>query len=112
MATGSAEASIPASALRHPAQIEARLRRVEWQVRGIRQMYEEGRPCLEILDQLSATRTALGAVALLVIEDHVTGCFEPAAGLELDEARATRLLTAIARAARHRGRAEWLVPNR
>jgi CsoR family transcriptional regulator, copper-sensing transcriptional repressor len=92
MAAGTAEAPIAASELRHSAEIEVRLRRVERQVRAIRRMYEEGRPCLEILDQLSATRTALGAVMLLVIEDHVTGCFEPAAGLELDEARATRLL--------------------
>jgi DNA-binding FrmR family transcriptional regulator len=49
---------------------------------------------------LSAARAALGATALLVIEDHVTGCFEPATGLDLDEERATRLLTAIARVAR------------
>ncbi len=100
MATRSAEASTAAPALQHTAQIKARLGRAEGQIRGIQRMYEEGRPCLEILDQLSAARAALGAVALLVIEDHVSGCFEPAAGLDLDEARATQLLTAIARAAR------------
>ena len=60
-------------------------------------MYEEGRGCLEVLGQLSAARAALRVIALLMIEDHVTGCFEPAAGLSLDEERATRLLTAIAR---------------
>jgi DNA-binding FrmR family transcriptional regulator len=95
VAVGSATAP-----LLHSARIEARLSRIEGQVRGIRRMYEDGRPCLEILDQLSAARAALGATALLVIEDHVTGCFEPAAGLDLDEERATRLLTAIARAVR------------
>lgn len=63
-------------------------------------MYQDGRPCLEILDQLSAARAELGATAHLVLEDHVTGCFEPAAGLDLEEQRATQLLSAIARAAR------------
>ena len=100
MATGRAEAPIAAPAPRRSAQIEARLRLIEGQVRGIRRMYGDGRPCLEILDQLSAARAALGATAHLVLEDHVTGCFEPAAGLDLDEARATQLLTAIARVAR------------
>ncbi len=97
MSARSPAAPVAPTALRHPARIEARLRRIGGQVRGIRR-YEEGRPCLEVLDQISAARAALGAVALLVIEDHVTGCFEPAAGLDLDEARANRLLTAIARA--------------
>jgi DNA-binding FrmR family transcriptional regulator len=96
----SLHASVSTPELRHPARIQARLRDVEGQVRGIQRMYEEGRPCREILDQLSAARAALDAVAELVIDDHVSGCFEPAAGLDLDEARATRLLTAIARAAR------------
>ena len=101
MASRSAEATVAAPSLRHSAQIQARLRRIEGQVRGIQRMYEEGRPCLEILDQLSAARAALGATALLVIEDHVTGCFEPAAGIDLDEARARQLLMAIARVVRH-----------
>ena len=97
-----ATASAVAPELRHATEIEARLRRAEGQVRGIRRMYEEGRSCLEILDQISAARAALGATALLGIEDHVTGCFEPAVnGVDLDEVRATQLLTAIARVVRH-----------
>jgi DNA-binding FrmR family transcriptional regulator len=84
----------------HSAEIGARLGRVEGQVRGIRRMYEDGRACLEILDQLSAARAALGGVAMLVLEDHVRGCCEPAAGLSLDEQLATQLLTAIARVSR------------
>lgn len=34
-------------------------------------MHETGRPCTELLDQLAAVRAALGAVAVLLLEEQV-----------------------------------------
>lgn len=43
-----------------------RLKRVEGQVRGLQRMIEEGRPCEEILPQLSAVLSATKRVATLL----------------------------------------------
>ena len=37
-------------------------------------MYEEQRWCTDVLDQIAAVRSALDGIALLVVEDHLTGC--------------------------------------
>jgi hypothetical protein len=37
-------------------------------------MYEEQRWCTDVLDQIAAVRSALNGIALLVVEDHLTGC--------------------------------------
>jgi len=39
--------------------------------RGLQQMIEEERYCIDILTQISATRAALDGVALKILEDHV-----------------------------------------
>jgi len=41
-------------------------------------MYENGRYCLDVLDQLSAVTAATDAVALLILEDHIRGCLRVA----------------------------------
>jgi DNA-binding FrmR family transcriptional regulator len=46
-----------------------RLRRIEGQVTGIRKMQEDGRYCIDVLDQISAARAGLEATALLILED-------------------------------------------
>ena len=81
----------------HAAQVRLRLHRIEGQVKGIKTMYEEGRPCVEILDQVAAARAALESVGLLILDDHVNRCFEPVIHSSPDEARATQLLTAVRR---------------
>jgi CsoR family transcriptional regulator, copper-sensing transcriptional repressor len=51
-----------------------RLRRIEGQVRGIERMVDEERYCIDILTQLSAISSALDAVALKLLGDHVQSC--------------------------------------
>jgi CsoR family transcriptional regulator, copper-sensing transcriptional repressor len=51
-----------------------RMHRIEGQVRGIEKMIEDDRYCIDILTQISAVSTALGAVALKVLDDHVAHC--------------------------------------
>src|SRR3954454_8388286 len=55
-------------------QLLKRLARVEGQVRGISRMIEDDRYCIDILTQLGAVSTALEAVALKVLEEHVQHC--------------------------------------
>jgi DNA-binding FrmR family transcriptional regulator len=45
-------------------QLLKRLRRVEGQVRGVQNMVDEDRYCIDVLPQISAVQTALDKVAL------------------------------------------------
>lgn len=61
-----------------------RLRRIEGQVRGIQRMIDEGKYCVDILVQISAVRSALDRVGLILLEDHTRGCV--ARAIKNDEA--------------------------
>ena len=52
----------------------ARLARIEGQVRGIRRMVEEREYCIDIVTQIQAAQSALGAVARNVLEKHLDMC--------------------------------------
>jgi DNA-binding FrmR family transcriptional regulator len=54
--------------------VQRRLRRIEGQVRGLQNMVLEDRYCIEVLDQISATTRALQAVALVLLDDHISHC--------------------------------------
>ena len=54
--------------------VQARLRRIEGQVRGIEKMVEEDRYCIDVLTQVSAVKAALDRVALLLLADHTEHC--------------------------------------
>jgi DNA-binding FrmR family transcriptional regulator len=80
--------------------IVKRLRRIEGQVTGIRKMQEDGRYCIDVLDQISAARAGLEATALLILEDHVNGCVREAIDEGKGEEKAVELLEAVGRFAR------------
>jgi DNA-binding FrmR family transcriptional regulator len=61
------------------SQLIRRLSRIEGQVRGIARMIEREEYCVDILQQTSALRAAVDALAVLVLEDHVQGCVRTAA---------------------------------
>lgn len=58
----------------HKQQLLNRLKRVEGQVRGIHQMVENDRYCVDILHQISAVQSAMNKVSLALLEDHTTHC--------------------------------------
>src|ERR1022692_1309591 len=60
--------------LPHKPELLKRLARIEGQVRGIARMVEEERYCIDILTQLSAVDTALEAVGLKLLDEHVRHC--------------------------------------
>lgn len=61
------------------ADILARLRRIEGQVRGIATMVEDDRYCIDVLTQVSAATSALESVALRLLHDHLAHCVVDAA---------------------------------
>ena len=54
--------------------IQKRLRRVEGQVRGVQRMVDDDAYCIDVLTQISAATKALQAVALELLEDHLSHC--------------------------------------
>ncbi|MDO5719598.1 MAG: metal-sensitive transcriptional regulator [Actinomycetaceae bacterium] len=60
-------------------QYLVRLRRIEGQVRGLHRMIDQDSPCTDILTQIAAVRSALDAVALGLVEEHVRNCVAAAA---------------------------------
>ena len=58
----------------HKEQIQARLRRIEGQIRGAQKMVDEDRYCIDVLTQVSAAKAALDAVALALLQDHTQHC--------------------------------------
>jgi len=51
-----------------------RLRNREGQVRGLQKMVEEEKYCIDILTQLSAARSALNQVGMIVLGRHIEHC--------------------------------------
>jgi DNA-binding FrmR family transcriptional regulator len=78
-------------------QIKDRLRRIEGQVRGIYRMIDEGRPCVDVITQVVAARTALDRVAEAVITSHVEDCLKDMDPADARSAigKAVRLLSRV-----------------
>lgn len=79
-----------------------RLRRIEGQVRGLQQMIEDDRYCIDVLTQVSAATKALQAVALALMDEHLNHCVRAAVadgGAEAD-AKIAEASAAIARLVR------------
>jgi uncharacterized protein len=62
----------------HP-EIVKRLRRAEGHLRRVIAMIEEGRPCLDLAQQLHAVENAVGEAKKALIHDHVDHCLDEAA---------------------------------
>lgn len=65
-----------------------RLKLIEGQARGIARMVEEDQYCIDILTQVAAVTSALKAVSLGLLNDHLAHCVADAArkgGPEADE---------------------------
>jgi len=56
------------------ADLRQRLKKVSGQINGIDKMLEEGRYCVDILQQILAARAALNKVAQLILESHAKSC--------------------------------------
>jgi CsoR family transcriptional regulator, copper-sensing transcriptional repressor len=79
-------------------QLQARLSRIEGQVRGVKGMVEDDRYCIDVLTQINAIRAALDKVALGLLDGHARHCLIGGHGGPSDpEDRADELMKAIGR---------------
>ena len=65
-----------------------RLRRIEGQSRGLQQMVEDDRYCIDVLTQIASVTKALQSVAVGLLDDHLRHCVADAVasgGPEADE---------------------------
>lgn len=51
-----------------------RLNRIEGQIRGLKKMLTEGRPCVEILMQLASAQEALRGMTKLMMRNYLENC--------------------------------------
>jgi DNA-binding FrmR family transcriptional regulator len=76
-----------------------RLRRVEGQVRGIAQMVEDDRYCIDVLTQIAAVTKGMQSVAVGLLDDHLRHCVADAVtqgGQQADQ-KLTEATAAVAR---------------
>ncbi|MEO0761163.1 MAG: metal-sensing transcriptional repressor [Pseudomonadota bacterium] len=59
----------------HPA-IVARLKRADGHLRAVIEMIEEGRPCVDIAQQLQAVEKAVANAKRTLIHDHLDHCLD------------------------------------
>ena len=86
----------------HKDDYAKRMRRIEGQVRGIARMIDEDKYCIDVLTQISAVNNALRAVALNLLDEHLSHCVTRAVaegGSEAD-AKLAEASAAIARLVR------------
>jgi DNA-binding FrmR family transcriptional regulator len=76
-----------------------RLRRIEGQIRGLQRMVDEDTYCIDVLTQISAAKSALHAVAVGLLEDHLAHCVVDAARADGDgaDAKVREATDAVAR---------------
>jgi DNA-binding FrmR family transcriptional regulator len=79
-----------------------RLARIEGQVRGIARMVEQDKYCIDVLTQVSAATKALQAVALGLLDEHMSHCLVTAveAGGQEKDVKLKEASDAIARLVR------------
>ncbi len=55
-------------------KLSARSRRIAGQITGIQRMIKEKRYCVDILNQISAVRSALDALGVELLSNHLESC--------------------------------------
>lgn len=63
----------------HP-EILKRLKRADGHLKGIIEMIETGRPCIDVAQQLHAVEKAIGQAKKTLIQDHLDHCLEDVVG--------------------------------
>ncbi len=84
-----------ASYLEDKARLQARLRRIEGQVRGLQKMIDEEKYCVDVLTQVSSVMAALQKVGMIIMEDHIRGCVRGALTNSSDGAAADRAIAEL-----------------
>jgi CsoR family transcriptional regulator, copper-sensing transcriptional repressor len=84
-------------------ELVTRLRRIEGQARGIQRLVDEEAYCLDVLQQVEALTAAADQVALLLLEDHISGCLTHAIETGQGEPYVDEVMTVVRRALGRKG---------
>lgn len=69
-------------------KIKVRVNRIAGQVAGIQRMVEDGRYCVDVLNQIAAVRSALDALGIELLTRHLESCvLGHGTGTEHDQAK-------------------------
>ena len=82
------------------AEFQGRLRRIEGQSRGIQRMIDDGRDCLEIIDQLSAVKAAVNALNVEMVGAFAIHCLRNPEQFTSNEVAVEQAVKALTRAGR------------
>ena len=74
-----------------------RLRRIEGQVRGLQRMVDEDQYCIDILTQMNSVISALRAVGMGPLDDHVRHCVRESIEQGEGDEKVEELMNAFAR---------------
>jgi DNA-binding FrmR family transcriptional regulator len=77
-----------------------RLRKMEGQVRGLQQMIDDNRYCLDVVQQVNALSSAAREVALLVMENHLRATVTEAVSEQDGEAAIREMMDVLRKAMR------------
>ena len=69
------------------ADVLARLRRIEGQVRGLQRLVHDDTYCIDVLTQVSAATRALESLALVLLDEHLSHCVAAAIASGGDDAQ-------------------------
>ncbi len=92
---------ISAGPLRYSKEKDAllnRIRRIEGQAKGIEQMFDNDRYCIDIVQQLTALSSAADELALIVLQNHIEGCVTDAIREQKGDESIRELITTIRKA--------------
>ena len=92
----------PSASRRQEAEVLSRLRKATGQLAGVTSMYDDGRYCIDVLDQLSAVTAAVDAVAVLILTEHIHACVRAAIDTGDTEEIVAELAHAVRRYVRSR----------
>ncbi|MBK9154583.1 MAG: metal-sensitive transcriptional regulator [Chloracidobacterium sp.] len=84
----------PASGASHREQLP-RLRRIEGQIRGLQQMIQNERDCLDVTHQISASINALRRVQVDMLQKHLAALGEKSVAGDLSESERRSLADEI-----------------
>jgi DNA-binding FrmR family transcriptional regulator len=56
------------------SELKLRLKKIAGQINGIDKMLDDGRYCVDVVQQILAARAALNRVSMIILESHAKSC--------------------------------------
>lgn len=78
----------------------SRLKRVEGQAKGIQRMIDEGRDCVDVMNQLSAVRAAITSLSAEMLEAFALRCLQHPEEFSSPEKAVEEVVRALVRSGR------------